>query len=120
MATITIQMNSDGSYRLVPPFIVITPNDQGITWNLSGANWDWVLPQGITCDTNPPNPPYAAWPSTASGPTRNTSTNQFTANANSPNTGSDWIFYKWNFSVQNTSTSQQVNADPDIGNQPQP
>jgi hypothetical protein len=118
---ITIRMNSNGTYTLDPPFVVITPSDQGITWNLTGANWQWQTPNGIICEANPPNPPYSGWPSNATGPTLNTTTNQYTASANSPNQpSSTWIYYKWTFNVINSSTGQTVTVDPDIGNEPQP
>jgi hypothetical protein len=114
---ITIRMASDGSYTLDPPFVIITKSDQGIIWNLTGANWQWQTPNGVVCETSPPNPPYTAWPATQ--PALNTS-NQYTANANSPNTGTSWIYYKWTFNVINSSTGQTVTVDPDIGNEPQP
>ena len=119
MATVTIQMSSDGSYRLLPPFIILTAADQGITWNLSGANWQWMsTPPGIVCEPSPPSPPYAAWPGAAAS--FNSTTKQYTADANSPNRGADWVYYKWTFTVINTSTGTIVQVDPDIGNQPEP
>jgi hypothetical protein len=121
MATVTISMKPDGTYALLPPFVVLTRSDQGITWNLAGANWVWMTtPPGIVCESAPPDPPYSAWPSNATGPALNTTTNQFEGNANSPNTGTDTVYYKWTFTVRNTNTGQVVQVDPDIGNEPRP
>lgn len=121
MATVTINMRSDGTYVLNPPYIILTRSDQDITWNLAGANWVWMTtPPGVQCEASPPNPPYSAWPSGATGPTFNSTTNQYAANANAPNNGSAPVYYKWTFTVRNTATSQVVQADPDIGNEPRP
>ena len=117
----TIDMNADGTYKLKPPFIIITRGDQAITWKLTGANWVWMsTPPGIVCEASPPDPPYSPWPSTATGPTLNSGTNDYEANANAPNMGSDWIYYKWTFTVRNSSSGQVVQVDPDIGNDPRP
>lgn len=113
----TIDMNADGTYKLKPPFILITRSDQDITWRLTGANWVWAsTPPGVVCETSPASP-YSAWP--ASQPSLNGS-NEYVANAGSPNMGPDWIYYKWWFTVRNTSTGQVVQVDPDIGNDPKP
>ena len=115
-----INMNADGTFTLRPPFLVLKRTDQAITWKLSGTNWVWdTSPPGIVCETGAPNPPYSAWPSVATGPSLNSS-GDYEANANSPNTGTDWVYYKWSFNVRNTSTGQTVSVDPDIGNDPQP
>jgi len=121
MPTETIDMNADGTYQLKPPFVIITRGNQAINWKLTGANWVWqTSPPGIVCETTAPNPPYSPWPSFATGPTLNSSTNEYEADANSPNTGPDWVYYKWTFNVRNTSTGQVVMVDPDIGNDPKP
>jgi len=122
MSVITIRMKPDGSYILDPPVVIITPGDQSITWNLAGNNWNWLgtsgATQGIICDTNA-GTPYTPWPSVATGPTYNGAPNQFTASANSVNSGTTWIFYKWRFSVINSVTGTIISVDPDIGNQPE-
>ena len=121
MPVVTINMSSDGTYVLNPPFITLTRGTQDITWRLQGSNWVWMTtPPGIVCESSPPNPPYSPWPSGATGPTLNSGTGNYEADANSPNTGANTIYYKWTFSVFNTATNQIVQVDPDIGNDPRP
>ena len=115
MAVETIHMNADGTFRLDPPFIVLTRGDQTVTWKLQGTNWAWATPDGVVCETTAV-PPSSAWP----GNQPALSGSDYAADANSPNTGPNWIYYKWTFSVVNTSTGQRVDVDPDIGNDPKP
>ncbi len=118
MPTATIDMSADGQYKIHPPFIVVKKSDLKITWKLKGKNWEWMSkPPGIMCDTSTLNPPYSAWPGTT--PAKNGS-GDYEADAKTANTGTSWLFYKWTFSVLNTSTNQIVQIDPDIGNEPQP
>jgi len=117
MATVTIDMNADGSYKLHPPVIIITRGDQKITWKLKGKDWEWMTnPKGVICDTSSTNPPYSPWV----GDTPALVGTDYVADAKSPNTGAAWVFYKWMFTVMNSATSQIVQVDPDIGNDPKP
>jgi hypothetical protein len=119
MPDMTISMTDDGSYSLHPPFLIVKEGDREIHWNLVGApTWQWLRVEkvkGVMCDESPP-PPYTPWPAEEQ-PTLNVA-NQYVATA--PLNGTRVrIYYKFQFTVFNTTTGAVVHVDPDIGNDPQ-